>query len=107
MTMMSYRSVQLAISTILLVNTAYLFVLSPDWWIYGCLSLLAGALNLVSRPSCKYWRLAASLVIVLGTLETLFLTWTMRLLEQSPCWWMHQPLPLQPTVNFPKGETYC
>ena len=53
-----------------------------DWWIYGLVSGVAGALNLfagVSSPPLKsaYWfRLLASLVIVLGTAEALFLCWS-------------------------------
>lgn len=47
------------------------------------MSLLAGVLSLVNRPECKYWRLAASVVIVFGALETFFLTWTFRQLEQG------------------------
>lgn len=42
-----------------------------------------GVLNLINQTSCPYWRFAVSAVIVLGTLETLFLAWTLRLLKQT------------------------
>lgn len=47
------------------------------------LSGSAGVLNLLNCTSCTYWRFAVSTVIVIGTLETLFLAWCLRLLEQT------------------------
>jgi len=98
----TYRSLQIATSAFILLNTAYLFFLKPDWWIYGWLSLLAGVVNLVDRPSCGYWRLAASVVIVLGTIETLFLTWTIRQLELAPVFADNSNSP--PHGQLPEGR---
>ena len=41
-------------------------------------------MNLLDKPNCSYWRIAASAVIVLGTIESLFLLWSIRSVEQTP-----------------------
>uniref|UniRef100_A0A914C5H4 Uncharacterized protein n=1 Tax=Acrobeloides nanus TaxID=290746 RepID=A0A914C5H4_9BILA len=56
----------------------------PDWWIYGWLSGASGILNLFNWTSNHYWRAFTSIVVVVGTLETIFLYWSIRHVEQAP-----------------------
>jgi hypothetical protein len=79
----TYRRLQIAISAFLLANTVFLYLYMPDWWIYGWLSGSAGVLNLINKPNCPYWRFASAIVVVLGTLETLFLYWSVRHIEKA------------------------
>ncbi|KAH7711388.1 hypothetical protein AAVH_21337, partial [Aphelenchoides avenae] len=79
----TYRHLQIGISVILLANTIFLYLNKPDWWIYGWLSGLAAAVNLINRTGCPYWRVASAVVVVLGTVETLFLYWAVRHVEQA------------------------
>lgn len=55
-----------------------------DWWIYGLLSGLSVVVSFLYCPSSFLWRLATSAAIVLGTLQALFLTWTIYSLKSSP-----------------------
>ncbi|CAK5081401.1 unnamed protein product [Meloidogyne enterolobii] len=80
---MKTRSIQLGFSAILLTLSAYLYLFVPDWWIYGTICIAAGILNIFANAECPFWRFLASTVIVLGTIETLFLVWSIRLVEQS------------------------
>ncbi|KAH7713310.1 hypothetical protein AAVH_19367 [Aphelenchoides avenae] len=79
----TYRHLQIGVSVFLVANTIFLYLNKPDWWICGWLSGLAGLLNVINRPGCQYWRFASALVVVLGTLETLFLYWSVRHVEQA------------------------
>ncbi|KAL7071590.1 hypothetical protein ACQ4LE_009417 [Meloidogyne hapla] len=80
---MKARSIQLGFSMVLLALSAYLYMFVPDWWIYGTICIAAGILNIFANAGCPFWRFLASTVIVLGTIETLFLVWSIRLVEQS------------------------
>jgi hypothetical protein len=46
----------------------------PDWWIYGAVCAVAGILNAFSKPGCPFWRILASGIILMGTIETLALS---------------------------------
>ncbi|KAF7634216.1 hypothetical protein Mgra_00006395 [Meloidogyne graminicola] len=80
---MNARTLQLSFSTILLTFSLYLYLFVPDWWIYGSICIAAGILNIFVNAECPFWRFLASTVIVLGTLETVFLVWSIRLVEKS------------------------
>jgi hypothetical protein len=78
-----YGKIRLLSSALLLLNTAYLYLFCPDWWIYGLVTGFAGLINLLNCPESRCWRLGISVVIVLGTLETLFLTWSIRYVDKA------------------------
>lgn len=82
-------------ATFLLVYTAFLYLVSDssgnlinfqnkhDWWIYGWLTGLSGILLLWNDPTCPYWRIQTAIAIVFGTIETLFLFWSIRHVEKA------------------------
>ncbi|KAI6203287.1 hypothetical protein M3Y94_00538800 [Aphelenchoides besseyi] len=77
------KTIQQSAAVFFLIYTVFLYLYTPDWWIYGWLSGLSGILLLLNKPTCPYWRFFTSLTIVFGTLQTLFLFWSVRHVEKA------------------------
>ncbi|CEF67141.1 Hypothetical protein SRAE_2000180600 [Strongyloides ratti] len=66
---------RLSIACTFLAVSFHIYQNQVDWWIYIPVILSTVPLILFYSPTCKIFRMISSIIIVCGTIQTIFLTW--------------------------------